>query len=268
MIKRYGDNNTKRLYIPETPGIIPRQTRYGDDDAYRLGLTPIEYADSVNVLDWNDVKEALQKSHDDRSQPMYHQVDTWAPEGFKYNQNGIGYCWTWSGTACMMDCRASEAKETTILSPVSMGWLVNWKDRGNYLGSYIKGARETGVAPASYIPGGINSHLRKPNEFQDGWEDARASFKLNEVWDTNTRNGDRQVIQQCATILVKGKPIYIAYNWWGHALELVGMEWDESEKNNVVWKIRNSHNEDDLIELTGDKGVPDEAYGFVSTILA
>lgn len=272
MIRQYGDHNWKQLIIPDKPGFIPRRTRYGDDAAWRAGLTPIEYQDKVDVLAWEDLREALDNSHEKKIQPMYHQYNSWAPPGFRYNQNGIGYCWTWSGTACLMDLRTLEAKwepDKVLLAPVSMGYLVNWQDRGNYLESFIKGARDTGVAPAIYIPGGINSVNRNPANYDPAWETARANYKLDEIWDTDTRNGARTTILHCATILaITGRPIYIAYNWWGHALELVGIRWDESKMNNVVWIIRNSHNEADLIELDGSRGEPDEAYGFVSTVLA
>jgi hypothetical protein len=45
------------------------------------------------------------------------------------------------------------------------------------------------------------------------------------------------------------------------------MRWDESLLNNVAFVLRNSHNESDVIELTGSRAVPDEAYGFISTEL-
>jgi hypothetical protein len=48
---------------------------------------------------------------------------------------------------------------------------------------------------------------------------------------------------------------------------VVAIKWDESALNNIVWVLRNSHNENDVIELTGSRGVPDEAYGFIDTIL-
>jgi hypothetical protein len=75
------------------------------------------------------------------------------------------------------------------------------------------------------------------------------------------------MIQHCLSILAYGRPLQIAYSWWGHALNLVAIRWDETVVNNIVWVIRNSHNESDVIELVGSKGVPDEAYGFISTEL-
>ena len=268
MPHQYGDENYRELYIPDQPGFYPRHTRYGEDEAWAAGLTPIEYADGVDVIDWLDLKEVLQKAHDDRIMPMYHQFDTWAGEDFRYSQSRTNYCWTWSGTAAVMDCRAAEHKDTVKLAPVSMGYLVGWRNRGNYLESFIRGAREQGIAPIDFVDGNINSINRNPGTYKEGWKEERKKYRLNEIWDTNTRNGDRTAILHCATILAAGRPIYLAYNWWGHALNGSGLRWDESKKNNVVWQIRNSHNEPGLIELDGSRGVPDEAYGFVSTRLA
>ena len=240
-------------------GALPRRTRYGSTEAASLGLQPLgDMPDKL--LDPADFKEAIAYAHEHRVMPMYHQARSWAPDGFKYNQDGLPYCWTWSGTATLMDCRATEGKPTVPLAPVSMGWLVGWRSRGNYLESYIKGAREEGVAPAECC-GGINSHNRDPDDFDPAWKTERKKYRLDEVWDCDSRD----MVRHAVSCLCYGVPVYIAYNWWRHALELVGVRWDESQRNNVVWQIRNSHNEDDLIELTGSRGVPSEAFGFVST---
>ena len=263
---RYGDHNWQQLRIPAVPQVYPRRSRYGDDLAVnKYGLIPVE--DKVDLIEWADLKEVLSDAHEKQILPLYHQYNSWAPPGFKYNQDGIGYCWTWSGTAAMMDTRAAEDKDAELLSPVSMGYLVGWRDRGNYLEDYIQGARTHGVAPISHVDGNINSTNRNPRTYKDGWEEEAKKYRLDEIWDTDTRSGDRTTILHCATILATARPIYIAYNWWGHALELVGIRWDEAKQNNVVWQIRNSHNESDLIELDGSRGTPDEAYGFVGTVL-
>jgi hypothetical protein len=188
--------------------------------------------------------------------------DSWRPKGTKYNQNGIGYCWTWSGTGCVMTCRALEDKDKVILAPVSMGYLVGWSNRGNYLESFINGAREQGICP-----GELNDHRNQASVWQP-LEAERKKYRLGTVWDTNPRAGDATMIQHCLSILSYGRPLYCAWNWWGHAVACVGIRWDETLLNNVAFILRNSHNESDVIELTGSKAVPDEAYGFIDTVLA
>jgi len=179
-----------------------------------------------------------------------------------------GNCWTWSATAVMMTLEAMEAEEVEMLAPVSLGWLVGWRSQGYYLDDTIRGLRERGVTTAEMVGGNENSTNRRSSSYEDGWEEAALAHRLNEVWDIDTRNGDRNSILQAATCLCSGRPIYNAFNWWGHAVTNMGMRWDESKKNNVVWEVRNSHNEPDIIEMDGDRGVPDEMYAMVSSVLA
>ncbi len=269
MIQQFNVDNANerdKLYHRDpairTVGVVPRREdlRYGSQEAYRTGLTPVE-AD-LALIPKDQYKASLEQAYTHESLPMHHQKHTWAPPGFQYNQNGLGYCWTWGGTGCLMTTRAMEDKDTVLLAPVSMGYLVNWANRGNYLESYIRGAREDGVCPA--VNGEINSHTNS-SRYWDNHDTDRSKYRLDKIWDTDSRNGDARMIQHCLSILCYGRSLYIAYNWWGHALECVGLRWDESKPNNLVWIIRNSHNESDFIELVGSKGVPDEAYGFVST---
>ena len=235
-------------------GALPRQTKYGDAPK----LIPYGEAYPEGLVDPSDYKEVIQHCHDRKIFPVYHQYASWAPKGFEWSQNGLGYCWTWSGTGSVMDCRAREGKPTVMLSPVSMGYLVGWRNRGNYLESFIEGAMKHGIAPASYVP---NPFELNPRNFKDGWEEAAYNYRIAEVWDTDPRN----MIQHAISVLRTGTPLYIAYNWWGHALVCVGVKWSKSERNNLTWLIRNSHGENDVIEMTGSRGVPDEAFGIRAT---
>lgn len=247
-------------HLPTYRQVIPR-----DYDSKPYGsiaeIPPLEAEAPDVLIDEQDYEERLQEAHELQQLPLYHQYNSWAPKGFRYNQNGLGYCWTWSGTACMMDLRAIHGLETVPLAPVSMGYLVGWANRGNYLESFIRGAREQGICPA---PDGNVNDLNRSSSFWRQHDDKRKNFRLDKVWDIDTRSGDRKSVQQALSCLVFGCPIYIAYNWWSHALELVSMTYDSSKLNNVIFGIRNSHNEDDIILMEGSKAVPDEMYAFVS----
>ncbi len=249
------------------PGALPRRTRYGRDDAWDLGLTPIDQS-ALDVIAWADLKANIERAREKKAMPVFHQHDKWAPPGFQSNQDGLPYCWAWSACATMMDVRATEARDTVMLAPVSLGWLVDWKERGFFLDETIRGMRERGITTAEYVGGDFNSTNRNHRSYKEGWEKEALKYRLNEVWDVDTGRGDRYTIQQAATILCAGRPLYIAFNYWGHALMCTGMRWNESKKNNIEWEIRNSHNEPDVILMDGDKGVPDELYGFAGCILA
>ena len=140
------------------------------------------------------------------------------------------------------------------LGPASLGWLVNWGNKGYYLSETIAGAHERGVASAEFVRDGIYN----PDLFKVGWQDDALNHKPHECTDTD-RSSEKYMAQQCASLLVTGLPLYVAYNWWGPALAKVGVVWDETVKYNLRWIDWNSHG-DGRIEKTGSRGVPDEAY--------
>jgi hypothetical protein len=239
-------------------GALPRQTQYGSSP----GLAP--FGDFANLLvNPDDFKSVIEQCHASKIFPQYHQKATWGPPGFKWMQNGLPYCWAWSLTACLMDARAREGKQTVLLAPTSLGFTVGWKSRGNYLESGIQGATERGIASAACVP---DPYSINPSTFKEGWEADALNYRISpgDTWDLD--NGSKaSMIQHAISVLATGCPLYVAYNWWGHAVSCVGIRWDESKPFNIVWVIRNSHNEDDFIELTGNKGVPSEAYGIRAT---
>ena len=241
--------------VPGERGALPRRTVYGDAP----GLIPFGEAYPDKLVDPKDFKEVIRVCHEKQIFPVYHQHATWAPPGFKWDQNGLSYCWTWGGAAGLMDCRAREGRPTVILSPVTMGWLVNWRNTGNYLDSWMKGATERGIAPMEYTPDPLSLNYRS---YKAGWEEAALQYRLAEAWDTDKAT----MLQHALSVLATGTPLYIAYDWWGHALQCCGLRWDETVKDSVVWQIRNSHNEDDIIEMSGARAVPDEAYGIRATL--
>lgn len=243
------------LRATSDPEALPRIHPYASAHAVDAGLEPLEAYPDVLIPE-DEYRERLEEAHEMQTLPIYHMYETWCPQGTRFNQDGLGYCWTWSGTACMMTTRAAEDKNLTPLSPVSMGYLVGWANRGNYLESYIKGAREQGVCP---VPEGktFNDLTRDGNY----WDSVgrRDEFRLDKVWDCSPRS----MTQHCVSILCYGRPIFGAWNWWGHAVMLCGIRYNG---NTMEWILRNSHNEDDVIVLTGSRAVPSEAYGFISTL--
>jgi hypothetical protein len=253
------DRQALMVRVPQVTA-LPRRTVYG----YAPGLVPFGDAFPDKLVQPADYKEVIAHCHDQQIFPLYHQRATWAPPGFQWNQNGLNYCWAWSATAALMDLLAREGKPVPVLSPVSLGWTVNWRNDGNYLESGIKGLMERGVCEMKYTPDPLSRSYRN---YEEGWEANALGYRLGEVFDADNTS-DKATIQHALTILSRGVSGYVAYNWWGHAVEVVGLRWDESLPNNVAWIIRNSHNEDDVIELTGSRGVPDEFYGFSASLTA
>jgi hypothetical protein len=94
---------------------------------------------------------------------------------------------------------------------------------------------------------------------KDGFADDALNNRPLEFTDCDPTKGERFMAQQCASLLCQGDPIYNAFNWWGHSLTDMGVVWDTRYKHNLKWIAYNSHG-DGRIEMTGSKGVPDEAY--------
>lgn len=241
-------------------------SKYDSGRAWRMGLKPVEAAFPDKLIPFDGLKEAIYHAHREKNFPMYHQRKHWFPEGFSWDQDGLGYCWTWGGCATMMTCRNMEDKDQVMLAPASMGYLVNWQNEGNYLESWINGAVEDGVCPA--LDNNWNSTSRKES-YWDQWEGERKLYRLDPgaIFDTNPRD-DRVMLQHIATLLCAGIPLYIAYNWWGHALQMCGLNWVEGAYLNVEVIDTNSHDDKDFLILSGTKMIPDEAYGFGATMPA
>jgi hypothetical protein len=250
----------REILLRSTPQAqaFPRRTVYGAAP----NLIPFGEQFPDKLVAPADYKAVIEHCDAQRIFPVYHQHATWGKPGFVWDQDGLNYCWTWGGTAAFMDLLAREGKDVPLLSPVSMGYLVNWRNAGNYLDSMIQGLMQRGVCEASYTPSMIS---RDHASYKDGWEVNAFTHRLAEAWDCDN-GSSAAMIQHSISILATGTPIYIAYNWWGHALECCGVRWTEGQVNNLTWLIRNSHAEDDIIEMVGNKAVFDEAYGFRASV--
>jgi len=250
---------------PELPfaQTLPRRTRYGSLEALDIGLEPIEAYPDVLVPE-DAYEEVIRHCHEQKVFPMYWAESTWAPAGFRYNQASLGYCWTWGGTGALMCVEAAEGKPTTALAPVSMGYLVGWRNNGNYLESFIEGARNDGICPA--INGEINSHQNSASVWAP-FAAERKLHQLNKVFDCDP-SSQRIMLQHIISGLACGRPGYNAFDWWGHSTHYVGVLWTPGTYLNVTLRIRNSHDESEPIDLTGSRMIADENYIFISTKLA
>lgn len=260
------DSNWRTLLKPRhtidgSPECLPRRSVYGSRVAQNMGLRPLDDYPQM-LIDPKDYKDAILEAHRLKVMPMYRVLETWRKVNPRWNQNGLPWCWTWGCTGAFMTTRAGEKKKTVIFAPNSLGWLVNWEARGFFIDETAAGLRERGVASAAFVPDFLS---RNPRTFKAGWEeDAFKNRFTSDLYDTDNSSVAR-MIQHCVTLLCSGISLYIAYDWWGHALECVGVNWND---NGVLdWVDSNSHNEDQLLLIQGTRGVPSEAIGCPSTEL-
>ena len=238
------------------PEVMPRITRCGSPEAIRMGLMPISERPDLLIPE-SEWKERIAEANAERTMPYHHWQDAGC---VKKSQNGYGYCWAYGLTSAVEMGRLGEAQPYTRLAPNSLGWLVNWRNAGYYCDRAIAGAKERGIASLEKAGGsdGVFNH----SKFASDWEEDAKNYRPSEWFDTG--GSQAEMARQCVSILLIGLPIYIAYNWWGHALMAGGIEYDESCLYNIRWLILNSHG-DGWIKLEGNRGVPDEGYGIGST---
>ncbi len=243
-------------------GVMPRPERlsYGSDAAIELGLRPMEGIGVDDLVQPDDFEEVIEECHAKKRFPMYHMEDS----GFfdNWTQDGLNYCWTWAMTATLMANRLMEGLPPVALAPTSLGWTVNWRNSGGYLTETIAAAKSHGIAPLSAVD---HIHSRNPNKFDDDWEEQALENRVLEWWDGPVSKDIRQV-QYMLTMLANGKPLYVAYNWWSHALTNVGLNYNPRARHKVDVLAFNSHG-DGLITMEGSRGLPDEYYGIRSTSL-
>lgn len=243
-------------------GYWPRRSEYGKPSAYKLGLSPLgDYPQKV--IPRSDWKDAIEESHRLKIQPIYHEAGSWRKEEKNYNQDGLPYCWAWGAASTMMNARACSGKSTILLAPVTLGWLVDWRDQGYFLDETLAGVRQRGIASREFVP---DQHNNSPSSFRDGWEEDALKHRFTgDIYDTDSSNKE-VMAGHIITLLCAGIPLYVAYMWWGHALQKSGVRWKEGAYLNLEWADTNSHNETEPIWNTGEKWVPYEAYGVPSTL--
>jgi hypothetical protein len=265
MIRIYNDHDYQELLsrVPKPeygePGFLARRSIYGQRSATDLGLAPIHDFPDV-LVDVADFKAVILECNERQVFARYHQ-DKSGVFSSGWSQSRYNLCWAYCLAAATMGCRAVEGKPPVRLSPFSLGWLVDWRNRGYYIDKALAGAAERGIASEEFVP----QYNLNPRSFKEGWEENALQHRPTGWWDTRRADGEVQMIRQCLSILKTGRPLPAGYNWWGHATEVVGMEWDETQLHGIVWVIRNSHDEPDVIRLAGERGIPDEAYGERST---
>ena len=253
-------NDKNYHLVPHEVGVIGRYIEYGSEEALSRGMIPVE--DQADMLIPEDEwKERIQEAHLQQTMPIHYFA---AQKVKPKSQGNTNYCWAYGISTALEAMMLKENQKYVRLAPATLGWLVNWRNRGFYLSETIAGAAREGIASSEFAKDGTTNK----NTFKKGWQENRLKYKPHEWWDTIGKAFSKVgMMRQCVSLLLNGLPGYIAYNWWGHALAMLGVQWDESKKYNIKWLAWNSHN-DGLVELDGDRGIPDEFYAVRSANFA
>ena len=234
--------------LARTGGMVsvePRRTTYGSSEAQQIGLIAGE----------EQIKPYPESEWPDRIKAMAGRFigDVMVANKVKCkDQNGLGFCWTYSLTSCVEVIRLQQGQGYVELNPESLGGDVGWRNAGNSLDSAIAYARTHGICERRFSP----PHNLKTGTWQKGWEENALGYKPAEWFDLDGKERWPMTV----TALLSGYPVYVGYDWWRHALIVVGLTLVGSE---VCLVLRNSwgsnYGDDGYFVLKGNKKYP--SYG-------
>lgn len=231
---------------PPTPdgmskGLEPRPIEFG-----KLGFAA---AWTGNPLNAAELKEQIAFQKANRTGLIARSKA--AGVGIK-NQNGTNYCWAF-GTVRMVELtRLQMGEEHVPLSPASVACLIkNYANRGGWGGECLEGIQKWGVAPESLWP--QHAIDRKYDNAES--REARKAFNVTDFVDIP------EDFYAVMTLLVRGLPCSVAFNWWGHLV--CAVEADVVNGQLGYW-VDNSWNTTwgtgGRGFITGKKADPSEAY--------
>jgi hypothetical protein len=168
------------------------------------------------------------------------------------SQARTNYCWAF-GTIRMVELtRLQMGEEHVPLSPASVACLIkNYSNRGGWGGECLEGIAKWGIAPESLWPQAAIDRKYDNAESRE----ARKAFNVMDFVDVP------EDFYAVMTLLVRGLPCGVAFNWWGHLV--CAVEADVVNGQLGYW-VDNSWNTTwgtgGRGFITGSKADPSEAY--------
>jgi hypothetical protein len=135
-----------------------------------------------------------------------------------YDQNGQGYCWSYSTTACLTLLRAAAGMPYERLSAHSVAWTIKGgRDQGGWAALSLDFISTRGVMPESLWP--AQSMDGRRHGTTENWTKAKG-YRVTEGWmEIQKQPYDRDVSpDQVATCLLCNVPVASDYMWWGHSV--------------------------------------------------
>lgn len=184
-----------------------------------------------------------------------------------YDQNGQGFCWTYStvGTATLL--RAVANLPYVRLSAHSVACKIkDFKDEGGWAALSLDFIAKNGIVPASIWP---EKAMDRKYDTPEAWEAAK-EFAVTEQWvDFDVAVYDRNfTFDQLATCLLSRIPVACDRYHWSHStcsMDLVEVDPRRQLSDIRRWGVRDwnswtdGYGQNGTVVLVGKKAVPDGA---------
>ncbi len=158
-------------------------------------------------------------------------------------------CWAYALAQHLECVRAKENLMYIQLAPESITGVCGYQDIGYYLDKALGWITESGMAPRSLVP----QYNLNESSWDKTYKERARDFIPLERFDLGTKDMWAEIM----TALLTGDSVYLAYNWWRHALNAEELVLEDNEYK--LW-LPNTHGAGQDVLLSGSKKIPDEAY--------
>lgn len=133
------------------------------------------------------------------------------------DQNGQGFCWSYSTTAAVMLSRAMQGQPYVRLSAHGPACVIKgFRDEGGWCGLSAKFARERGIPSVEHWP---EKSMSRANDKPATWENAALHRVLEDFCDVSVAVYDQNMsFEMLITCLLSGFPCPVDFNHWGHSV--------------------------------------------------
>lgn len=249
-------------------GLVPRNYSANPVGSYDGSTTFGKLNDELPVIAWSDMPARIAEKVANKSQlsDIRDVADNGRPFA-SLDQNGQGYCWSYSTTGAAMLLRAKANMPLVRLSGHANAWVIKGgRDQGGWGAQSLDRAMSHGIPSVEFWK---EKSMSSSNNTPETWANA-ALHKISEGFiDLDVAQYDRRLsFQQVLTCLLNNIPVVSDFNWWGHSvvsMDAVDVYPNKSTTDPGRYGVRILNSWTDQWGtngtgvLTGSKAVPDGA---------
>lgn len=216
-------------YVPRDYNVDPLEMF---DDPTGLVLIPESEYDARF-----DEQEALGSS----MEHIYLSGPGGTPAFVNLDQDGDGYCWSYSTGTQLMLTRLAQNQPPIRLNPHSTAAIIkNGRDEGGWCGLSAKFVRDHGMAPEGTGPGEWPLHSRSLRNDTPEMRASMARFKSTEEWVDLAKSlyDQNLTMRQLQSVLFANQTSSVDFNWWSHSV--CAVRWVRIERGSWGLLILNS----------------------------
>lgn len=201
--------------------------------------------------DWLIPKSEWQAIIQDRQRFKATMKEFLLSQGVKVlNQQMTNYCWCNAPTFSVMVVRAKANQKNVRLSPASVGGpLTSYRNVGGWGKDALQRISDVGVVPQDLWPA---NDISRRYDTPATWAAAK-KYRIPR-WIVCV------TLEQVISCVLRGYPVPVGYNWWGHEVCAVDVNWRDGEPTLIIansWD--DTWGDQGYGELQGRRMIPDDA---------